>query len=146
MGCLSRQSSFQGGDVLNRAFIERLQGTFWERLASRTCKSRQAAVRLQTDMYLIGCTYNFCVVYQEVSKAKHWGAGYTAAMALGLTDHRGSFGGLLSYQVGFAPWIEPKRGGRPPLPHAARIKGKRCLSRSRPLGRLRKGILCSSSG
>src|SRR5437016_12956591 len=52
-----------GGNVLNTAFIERLNGTFRERLASLTRKCRHAAARLQalhTGMYLIGCTYNFC--------------------------------------------------------------------------------------
>ena len=52
-----------GGSVLNTAFIERLNGTFRERLASLTRKSRHAARRmfaLETGMYLIGCSYNFC--------------------------------------------------------------------------------------
>src|SRR2546421_7304662 len=52
----------QGGSVLNTAFIERLNGTFRERLASLTRKSRHAARRLralETGMYLIGCSYNF---------------------------------------------------------------------------------------
>src|SRR5947209_15972103 len=64
-----------GGSVLNTAFIERLNGTFRERLASLTRKSWHAASRLQalhTGMYLIGCTSNFCVAHQELSKAKHW--------------------------------------------------------------------------
>jgi len=56
----------RGGEVLNTAFIERLNGTFRERLASLTRKSRHAASRLhalQTGMYLIGVTYNFCIVH-----------------------------------------------------------------------------------
>jgi IS1 family transposase len=60
----------QGGSVLNTAFIERLNGTFRERLASLTRKCRHAARRLralETGMYLIGCTYNFCFVYHELS-------------------------------------------------------------------------------
>lgn len=64
----------RGGAVLNTAFIERLNGTFRERLASLTRKSRHAASRLhalQTGMYLIGSTYNFCIVHQELSKEKH---------------------------------------------------------------------------
>ena len=47
-----------GGMSLNTAFIERLNGTFRERLASLTRKSRHAARRLralETGMYLIGC-------------------------------------------------------------------------------------------
>src|SRR5713226_2739156 len=80
----------RGGMVLNTAFIERLNGTFRERLASLTRKSRHAASRLQalhTGMYLIGCTYNFCFAHQELSKAKYWGRACTPAMASGLTDH-----------------------------------------------------------
>ena len=53
-----------GGSVLTTAFIERLNATFRERLASLTRKSRHAASRMQglhTGRYLIGCTSNFCV-------------------------------------------------------------------------------------
>ncbi|HEY6407822.1 MAG TPA: hypothetical protein VIY29_10180, partial [Ktedonobacteraceae bacterium] len=87
----------RGGDVLNTAFIERLNATFRERLASLTRKSRHAASRLRTlhtGMYLIGCTYNFCIVHQELSKMKHWGTACTPAMASGLTDHLWSFSEL----------------------------------------------------
>src|SRR5229473_276742 len=72
-----------GGSVLNTAFIERLNATFRERLASLTRKSRHAASRIQalhTGMYLVGCTYNFCCAHQELSKAKHWGRACTPAM------------------------------------------------------------------
>jgi hypothetical protein len=59
----------QGGTVLNTAFIERLNATFRERLASLTRKSRHAARRLfalETGMYLIGCSYNFCFPVRTV--------------------------------------------------------------------------------
>src|SRR2546430_5965568 len=105
-----------GGSVLNTAFIERLNGTFRERLASLTRKSRHAASRMQalhTGMYLIGCTYNFCCAHQELSKAKHWGMACTPAMASGLTDHVWSICELLRYKVVPSPWIETKRRGRP---------------------------------
>src|SRR5512135_1483746 len=111
---LLRQS--QGGSVLNTAFIERLNGTFRERLASLTRKSRHAARRLRaldTGMYLSGCSYNFCCEHHELSKAKHWGMACTPAMASGLTDHVWSIWELLSYKVAPSPWIEPKRRGRP---------------------------------
>src|SRR5947209_9691643 len=91
-----------GGKVLNTAFIERLNGTFRERLASLTRKSRHAAARLQalhTGMDLIGCTYNFCCAHQELSKAKHWGRACTPAMASGLTDHVWSICEVLRYKV-----------------------------------------------
>jgi IS1 family transposase len=59
----------QGGSVLNTAFIERLNGTMRERLATLTRKCRHAARRLQaveTGMYLIGTTYNFCFPVRSV--------------------------------------------------------------------------------
>ena len=72
-----------GGNMLNTAFIERLNGTFRERLASLTRKSRHAASRiraLHSGMYLIGCTYNFCWPHHELSKAKQMGHPCTPAM------------------------------------------------------------------
>ncbi|BCL81689.1 hypothetical protein ccbrp13_41540 [Ktedonobacteria bacterium brp13] len=47
----------QGGTVLNTAFIERLNGTFRQRLASLTRRCRHGATRIQAlhcGMYLIG--------------------------------------------------------------------------------------------
>jgi hypothetical protein len=134
-----------GGNVLNTAFIERLNGTFRELLASLTRKSRHAASRLHalhTGMYLIGCTYNFCVAHQELSKAKHWGRPCTPAMASGLTDHVWRVDELLRYKVAPPPWIEPKRRGRPKKlaePTARPTRGQKPSSRLRPLVRLRKG-------
>ena len=133
----------QGGSVLNTAFIERLNGTFRERLASLTRTSRHAARRLQvleTGMYLIGCSYNFCVAHHELSKAKHWGMACTPAMASGLTDHVWSICELLSYRIAPLPWVEPKRRGRPKQP-VEPIK----TACKRPLVRLRKGVLCSTT-
>lgn len=134
--------------MLNTAFIERLNATFRERLASLTRKSRHTASRLHalhTGMYLIGCTYNFCVLHQELSKEKHWGKACTPALASGLTDHVWSFSELLSYKAAPPPWVEPKRRGRPPkqtgLP-ATPTKGRSRPASSRPLVRLRKGVLC----
>jgi IS1 family transposase len=133
-----------GGSVLNTAFIERLNGTFRERLASLTRKSRHAASRiraLHTGMYLIGCTSNFCCAHQELSKAKHWGRACTPAMASGLTDHIWSVGELLTYKLAPPPWVEPSRPG------SAR---KRPVSDPEPTRRarvrLRKGVLCPLTG
>ena len=133
-----------GGSMLNTAFIERLNGTFRERLASLTRKSRHAASRLQglhSGMYLIGCTYNFCWPHQELSKAKHMGHPCTPAMASGLTDHVWRVGELLMYKLAPAPWVEPSRPG------PAR---KRPVSDPEPMKRakvrLRKGVLCSVTG
>ena len=140
-----------GGSVLNTAFIERLNGTFRERLASLTRKSRHAASRMQglhTGMYLIGCTYNFCVAHHELSKAKHWGRACTPAMASDLTDHVWSVCELLSYKVAPPPWIEPKRRGRPKKQGGQTVIATKCQkprSRLRPLVRLRQGVLCSTT-
>jgi transposase-like protein len=154
-GCLERALALlaqsRGGGVLNTAFIERLNGTFRERLASLTRKSRHAVSRLQalqTGMYLIGCTYNFCVIHQELSKAKHWGKNFTPAMASGLTDHVWSVSELLSYKVAPAPWVAPKRRGPRPkhaAQHSGSVQPPRRSSRVRPLLRLRKGVLCSTT-
>src|SRR5258708_9329289 len=60
----------QGGKQLNTAFIERLNATFRERLASLTRRCRHAArkvSRLEAGMWLVGCTYNFCLPHHEFS-------------------------------------------------------------------------------
>ncbi|TMD67049.1 MAG: hypothetical protein E6I97_23450 [Chloroflexi bacterium] len=80
----------KAGTEFNTAFIERLNGTFRERLASLTRKCRHAAARMETleaGMYLIGCTYNFCFPHQELSKKAYFGGPTTPAMAAALTDH-----------------------------------------------------------
>jgi IS1 family transposase len=134
----------QGGTVLNTAFIERLNGTFRERLASLTRKSRHAARRLralETGMYLIGCTYNFCFPHHELSKTQHVGSPCTPAMAAGLTDHVWSMAEVLKYKVAPPAWIEPKQRRRPRKQTASiNPPGER------PRVRLRKGVLCSTTG
>ena len=115
-----------GGQVLNTSYIERLNGTVRERLATLTRKCRHAAQRLQaldTGMYLIGSTYNFCCFHQALNKQDAGEAQrlqrQTPAMASGLTDHLWRISELLRYKVAPAPWVEPKRRGRPrtrPLP------------------------------
>jgi IS1 family transposase len=128
-----------GGNVLNTAFIERFNGTMRERLAALTRKCRHAAHRLEaleTGMYLIGCTYNLCFPHHELSQSKHVGSACTPAMASGLTDHVWSVGEVLTYKVAPAPWVDPRRRGRPrkhPLPDPAVPK--------RPRGRPRKVAL-----
>ena len=147
----------QGGTVLNTAFIERLNGTMRERLASLTRKCRHAArrlVALESGMWLLGCTYNFCWPHHELSRraAKAQGkAGevfLTPAMASGLTDHIWGLQELLSYRVAPAPWVAPKRHGRSasqPAPHVRKQESSGQQPRPRPLLRLRKGVLCSTT-
>lgn len=137
-----------GGQVLNTAFIERLNGTFRERLASLTRKCRHSVARVQTlhtGMFLIGCTYNFCLAHQELSKGTHWGKATTPAMASGLTDHIWSVYELFRYKVAPAPWVAPKKRGRPPKTTQLARSTSRKPEHLRPLLRLRKGGLCSTT-
>ena len=132
-----------GGTNLNTAFIERLNGTFRERLASLTRKSRHAARRLralETGMYLIGCSYNFCFAHHELSKASHVGSPCTPAMAAGLTNHVWSVFELLSYHIAPPLWVKPKRSRRP----GKHAEPTQTVSK-RSLVRLRKGVLCSTT-
>jgi IS1 family transposase len=132
----------RGGTVLNTAFIERLNATFRERLASLTRRSRHAARRLkalETGMYLIGCTYNFCFVHHELSKTKHIGSPCTPAMAAGLTEHVWSICELLSYRIVSLPEALPTKRGQLKK-HVELVK----RTGIRPLFRLRKGVLCST--
>ena len=133
-----------GGSVLNTAFIERLNGTMRERLAALTRKCRHAARRLQglqTGMYLLGCTYNWCWPHDQLRERISDQPGQarwrerTPAMAAGLTDHIWSVYELLHYQIAPSAWVMPKRRGRPckrPMPDLSVPK--------RPRGRPRKVI------
>lgn len=106
-----------GCTQFNTSLIERFNGTMRERLASLTRKCRHAAHRLEaleTGMYLLGCTYNFCFAHHELSSARHFGFACTPAMAAGLTDHLWSVQEVLTYKIAPAPWVTPKRRGRPP--------------------------------
>jgi transposase-like protein/IS1 family transposase len=125
-----------GCKQFNTSLIERFNATMRERLASLTRKCRHAVHRLETletGMYLIGCTYNFCWWHQELSNRKHFGYPCTPAMAAGLTDHIWSLSELLSFKVAPAPWVEPKRRGRPP-----KAMGADPTVPKRPRGRPRK--------
>lgn len=136
----------RGGNVLNTAFIERLNATFRERLATLTRRTRHAAQRvraLETGMYLIGCVYNWCVVHDELSSSRHLGVPTTPAIAAGLTDRIWRVRDLLTFKVAPAPCHEPKRRGRPPQKQAVdrRPPPHRRLARLRPFLRFRKGVL-----
>jgi transposase-like protein/IS1 family transposase len=101
-----------GDGVINTAYIERLNATFRERLASLTRRSRALArrtVTVQHGMYLIGTVYNFCTPHASLSVA----GATTPAMAAGITDHCWSVQELLSYHVPPAHWSPPKHRGRP---------------------------------
>jgi len=147
----------QGGTILNTAFIERLNGTMRQRLASLTRKCRHAARRLaalETGMWLLGCSYNFCWPHHELSRRAAKAQGklgevlLTPAMASGLTDHIWSLQELLSYRVAPTPWVAPKRRGRPAKQTALHVRKQQPSGEQplrRPLLRLRKGVLCSTT-
>ena len=102
----------QGDGVINTAYIERLNATFRERLASLTRRGRALARRtltLQHGMSLIGTVYNFCTPHASLA---HAGGKPTPAMAAGITDHCWSVRELLSYHVPSPCWTPPKQRGR----------------------------------
>lgn len=141
-----------GGKQLNTAFIERLNATFRERLASLTRRCRHAAHKvsqLEAGMWLVGCTYNFCFPHHELSRRAARAQGcpgeilLTPAMASGLTDHVWSVHELLLFRIPPSAWVEPKRRGRPRT--SASPRKEPISARLRPLLRLKKGALCTST-
>ena len=105
--------STPGCQVLNTAFIERLNGTFRSRLAVLGRRTRCAARRAATvrrGMYLVGTMYNFCSVHSSLTTET--GQPQTPAMAAGLTDHVWTVGELLRYRVPPSRWEPPRRRGR----------------------------------
>jgi transposase-like protein len=103
----------QGGGVINTAYIERLNATFRERLASLTRRGRALARRtltLQHGMYLIGTVYNFCTPHASLT---HVSGKTTPAMAAGITDQCWTVHELLSYHVPPPRWTPPKQRGCP---------------------------------
>lgn len=105
--------STPGCQVLNTAYIERLNATFRERLACLGRRSRRSARRLETlteGMYLTGTLYNFCSVHSSLSLPD--GRKQTPAMAAGICDHPWSVSELLHYRVPPSRWQPPRRRGR----------------------------------
>jgi len=113
----------QNGGCINTAFIERLNATFRQHLACLTRRTRHLARHaqtLETGMYLVGCVYNFCSNHDSLKlplwiteRRCHW-VQRTPAMAAGLTDHCWTVAELLSFKIPPAPFVPPKRRGRPP--------------------------------
>lgn len=105
--------STPGCQVLNTAFIERLNGTFRSRLAvlgRRTrCAARRAATVVQ-GMYLVGTVYNFCSPH--ASLRFEGGRAQTPAMAAGITDHVWTVSELLHRRVPPSRWEPPRQRGR----------------------------------
>ena len=122
------------------------------RLACLTRRCRHSArrvSRLETGMWLVGCTYNWCWPHHELSRRaakaqeRKGEVLFTPAMASGLTDHVWSVRELLTFRVPPSPWVAPKRRGRPRTGILPRKKLG--TARPRPFLRLRKGVLCPST-
>lgn len=105
--------STPGCQVLNTAYIERLNGTFRSRLAVLGRRTRCAARRATTvvqGMYLVGTLYNFCSPHASLRVAD--GQAQTPAMAAGITDHIWTVSELLHRRVPPSRWEPPRRRGR----------------------------------
>jgi hypothetical protein len=110
----------QGYGDINTAFIERLNATFREHLASLVRRGRALARESETlhdGMYLVGCVYNFCTEHESLRLpgligGRKW-LERTPAMASGITDHCWKVSELLAYQVPPPRWTPPKQRGRP---------------------------------
>jgi transposase-like protein len=102
-----------GCQVLNTAFIERLNATFRARLAPLVRRTRALARLPETlthGMQLVGACYNFCTLHTSLTTGE--GVRRTPAMAAGITDHCWSMSELLSYRVPPPRWEPPRRPGR----------------------------------
>jgi transposase-like protein len=109
------------GQVLNTAYIERLNATFRQRLGSLVRRSRclvRKTPTLEAGMYLVGCVYNFCTPHkslrQEQPDGRRKWRERTPAMAAGITADVWTVAELLTYRVPPAPFVPPRRRGRPP--------------------------------
>jgi transposase-like protein len=105
--------STRGCQVLNTAFIERLNGTFRARLSPLVRRTRALARRADTltcSMNLVGACYNFTTLHTSLTTPE--GVRRTPAMAAGITGHLWSVGELLSYRVPPPRWVPPRRVGR----------------------------------
>ncbi|MDQ4076633.1 MAG: hypothetical protein M3220_10360 [Chloroflexota bacterium] len=105
--------STPGCQVLNTAFIERLNGTFRSRWAVLGRRTRGPTRRLRTveqGVYLVGTLYNFCYPHQSLQTRA--GTACTPAMAAGITDHVWTVEELLRHHVPPPPWLPPRRRGR----------------------------------
>lgn len=119
VACLVEVSQGRGG--INTAYIERLNATFRQRLASLARRTR-ALVRqpetLQLGVYVLGCMYNLCTYHHSLRQPFYLAKGgqrwlrRTPAIAAGLTNHCWTVEELFNYRVPPAPWTPPKRRGR----------------------------------
>jgi len=104
--------STPGCQVLNTAYIERLNSTFRSRLAVLGRRTRRSARRLTTvakGTYLVGTLSNFCTLHDSLTTED--GRRQTPAMAANITDHVWAVSELLHYRVAPLRWELPRRQG-----------------------------------
>ncbi|MGF1504227.1 MAG: hypothetical protein ACFB51_03690 [Anaerolineae bacterium] len=98
----------QGHGGINTSYIERLNGTFRQRLGVLVRRTRCLARTPETltwGMYLVGGVYNFCTYHTSLRQALYWHNGTvrwvkrTPAMAMGLSEHCWSVHELLTHKV-----------------------------------------------
>ena len=117
-----RSFSQKGNGVINTAYIERLNGTFRQRLSPLTRRSRQLAAQpktIEAGMFIVGCFYNFCEAHDSLrkqlwlTKNRYRWVKMTPAIATGLTDHLWTYHELLTYPLPPPRWTPPIKMGRP---------------------------------
>ena len=109
--------------VLNTAYIERINATFRQRLAGlhrRTRCLRAKETALASAVWLVGTVYNFCRPHRSLSGK---GEFRSPAMAAQLTGHLWSVAELLSYAIAPPLFIPPKRRGRKPKAQQKGVTG-----------------------
>lgn len=125
----------QGSGWINTSYIERLNATFRERLASLVRRGRALAKQTQTlqrGMYLVGTIYNFCTYHQSL-RLRTNGQYYqrTPAMAAGITDQCWTIRSLLDFHVPPPPWSPPRRRGR--ISHATKLLMEKWCNNAAPI-------------
>jgi transposase-like protein len=118
------------GQILNTAYIERLNATFRQRLCGlvrrgRCLPSKEAV--LSTSMYLIGTVYNFCTPHHSLTAEQSQGRGEsyrTPAMADGIADRVWSVSDLLCRTIAPPPYIPPKPKSNRGRPKGSKNKPK----------------------
>lgn len=121
-----------GGQVINTAYIERLNATFRTRLAGLIRRGRCLGKQigpLHDGVYLVGTVYNFCTFHRSLrlpllcgSRGRvHW-VLRTPAMAAGITEHRWTVRELMLFRVPPPRWAPPKQRGRPSKEMKALVK------------------------
>ena len=101
--------------VLNTAYIERINATFRQRLAGLHRRTRCLCTHptsLVHSVWLVGTVSNFCRAHRSLTTPER--QVRTPAMAAGLSGHIWSVAELLCFAVAPLPYIAPKRRGRNP--------------------------------